>query len=155
MENLRLLNQGQLQAVSHSFSRLQEHRFGVIPLLRKGSLVYILLIQQRSGIWGFPKGSANPDEDGLQCALRELYEETGISKLRLIDNLVLTEHYYRNSIERAVHYFVGWVDNDTLKPNPEEVINYRWLSYHAAKGKATSLRMRDLITHLGRLLYLA
>lgn len=150
-----LLNRGHLQMVLHSLSHLQEHRFGVIPLLRRGGVVHILLIQHRSGMWGFPKGGANPDEDGLQCALRELYEETGICKLRLIDNLVLTERYYKNGVEKVVHYFVGWVDDETIKPDPEEIMNYRWLNYRIAKGQATSLQIRDLIMHLGRLLYLA
>ena len=40
--------------------------------------VKYLLVQGRySGKWSFPKGHANPNEDPLTCARREITEETG------------------------------------------------------------------------------
>jgi len=33
---------------------------------------------RRSGKWSFPKGHLESEESSLECALRELYEETGI-----------------------------------------------------------------------------
>lgn len=39
----------------------------------------ILLVKgRRSGKWSFPKGHLESDESSLDCALRELYEETGL-----------------------------------------------------------------------------
>lgn len=40
---------------------------------------HILLVRGRSsGKWSFPKGHLKPNEGCFRCALRELYEETGI-----------------------------------------------------------------------------
>lgn len=39
----------------------------------------VLLVQSRGLKWGIPKGSANPNEDAISTAIRELYEETGIT----------------------------------------------------------------------------
>lgn len=39
----------------------------------------ILLVKgRRSGKWSFPKGHLETQETSLECALRELYEETGL-----------------------------------------------------------------------------
>jgi 8-oxo-dGTP pyrophosphatase MutT (NUDIX family) len=38
----------------------------------------ILVIQSRGNLWGFPKGSFEEGETTRECAIRELFEETGI-----------------------------------------------------------------------------
>ncbi len=39
----------------------------------------VLLVQgRRTGIWSFPKGHLKPSETAIECALRELKEETGL-----------------------------------------------------------------------------
>jgi len=38
---------------------------------------FLLLQSARHQTWGFPKGHVDGDETLLQCALREVYEETG------------------------------------------------------------------------------
>jgi 8-oxo-dGTP pyrophosphatase MutT (NUDIX family) len=43
---------------------------------------YYALVQGRcTGKWSFPKGHSNEGEEPLECALRELAEETGIDNL--------------------------------------------------------------------------
>ena len=37
-----------------------------------------LLIQSNENLWGPPKGTLNPNETPKQCAIREVYEETGL-----------------------------------------------------------------------------
>jgi 8-oxo-dGTP pyrophosphatase MutT (NUDIX family) len=39
---------------------------------------YLLVRGRATGKWSFPKGHKEFDEDPLTCAMRELYEETGI-----------------------------------------------------------------------------
>jgi len=39
----------------------------------------LLLVQSRGNLWGPPKGSVEENESVINCALREVLEETGIS----------------------------------------------------------------------------
>lgn len=45
------------------------------------SLKKILLVQSNNNLWGPPKGTLNYNETVKDCALREVYEETGITVL--------------------------------------------------------------------------
>lgn len=49
-------------------------------VLLDSTLNYVLLVQgyfASKNSWGFPKGKVNEDEIPIQCAIREVYEETG------------------------------------------------------------------------------
>jgi 8-oxo-dGTP pyrophosphatase MutT (NUDIX family) len=53
----------------------------IVPLSRKRSLLLIKQYRHAIGdyIWEIPAGTLNPDETPLECAMRELSEETGFS----------------------------------------------------------------------------
>ena len=53
----------------------------MVPLSEDGSLVMIRQYRHAIGeyIWEIPAGTLNPDESPLECAKRELIEETGYS----------------------------------------------------------------------------
>ena len=60
--------------------------------------------------WGFPKGRRDPHESDLQCAFRELYEETGIMEkdVVFVRNLEpITETFFgSNHVDYCHKYFV-------------------------------------------------
>ena len=60
----------------------------------------VLLLHYRSGHWDFPKGNIEINETEMQAAARELGEETGITKFRLIPNFryTLSYKYTRKSV---------------------------------------------------------
>ena len=47
----------------------------------------VLVVSQNGNSWSLPKGHIDEDEDKLQAARREIYEESGISELELIKEL--------------------------------------------------------------------
>jgi len=53
----------------------------------------VLLLHYRSGHWDFPKGNIETNETEMQAAIRELKEETDITKFRLIPNFRYTLGY--------------------------------------------------------------
>ncbi|CAH1393449.1 unnamed protein product [Nezara viridula] len=72
--------------------------FGAILL--DEDLSHVLLVQSycsRSS-WGFPKGKVNKDEPPYQCAIREVYEETGFD----ISNLINPNEYIEANVNDQV-----------------------------------------------------
>jgi 8-oxo-dGTP pyrophosphatase MutT (NUDIX family) len=56
----------------------------------------ILLVQQHNNSWSFPKGGINEGESEYQAALREIREETGLTKLEFVEPLGSYERYSIN-----------------------------------------------------------
>ena len=63
--------------------------------------IKILLIQSRGQLWGSPKGSMNDGETVLECAKREVKEESGIE---IVDDNILGSIIVKN---KAMYYIVN------------------------------------------------
>jgi 8-oxo-dGTP pyrophosphatase MutT (NUDIX family) len=82
-----------------------------------------ILVVSKKGGYGFPKGKKEQREANMQCALRELKEETGIeaSDLKLLDKTIF--------IERSILYHVGvhGLSNHVPTFDPNELRQVEWL----------------------------
>ncbi len=95
----------------------------------------VLLVNQHGNSWSLPKGHVDPGETSLDAAKREIYEESGISKLKLIEPLgtyerhriALNGHGEDTSELKTIELFLFQTDEEALKPvdahNPEA----RWV----------------------------
>lgn len=61
--------------------------------------------------WGFPKGNRNQDESEIECALRELKEETGVSNITLT-NHKFVEIRYECDKQFLCEYYVAYLPDD-------------------------------------------
>jgi 8-oxo-dGTP pyrophosphatase MutT (NUDIX family) len=77
----------------------------------------ILLVQSRGHLWGPPKGSIQCDEDIMNCALREIKEETGID----IDEKKITGSITVRG--KAIYYIIPYDDLTELAPQTHIVDN--------------------------------
>ena len=101
-----------------------------------------LLIQHATGHWAFPKGHIEKDENDLQAATRELWEETGVTDIVLkTQKAVIHEEYEfsRNGhmICKEVDYFVAKANNTMVKVDGNEVKNFMWAGIKKAKSIIT------------------
>ena len=82
----------------------------------------VLLVQRKknpnAGLWGFPGGHVELGETGLECAIRELFEETGVTAtpMRYVTNVDLIRHTGNGSVE--VHYLLAVVECQYQKGEP-------------------------------------
>jgi 8-oxo-dGTP pyrophosphatase MutT (NUDIX family) len=53
----------------------------------------VLVVCQHGNSWSLPKGHIDLGEDALEAAKREIYEESGITKLELVRELGSYERY--------------------------------------------------------------
>lgn len=91
----------------------------------------ILLIFRR-GKWDLPKGKLDKGENLEDCAIREVEEETGLSKVKLINPLTITYHTYHEGarfILKESHWFTMKVNGDQqLVPQTEEdILEIKWV----------------------------
>jgi 8-oxo-dGTP diphosphatase len=77
--------------------------------------------------WSLPKGKLDPGESWEDCALREVWEETGL-RCELGEELSPTFYDDRKGRAKAVRYWLMTPreDADAFEPN-EEVDELRWL----------------------------
>jgi ADP-ribose pyrophosphatase YjhB (NUDIX family) len=99
--------------------------------LSAGGLViedgYILLIRNRNGHWGLPKGHWEAGELLSQTAAREVREETGL-EVEIGDLAFITEFWGNDSREHMVQFFFAARPiGGTLFPRPGEIYGVKWV----------------------------
>lgn len=108
---------------------------GKIEFISAGGIVVnkkkqIVLVRNLKGYWGFPKGHIEEGEDELTAAKREIYEESGVKKLTLINDIGALKHLKSSKIdnstvktEKYIKMFLFRGKKKKLKPidpdNPE------------------------------------
>lgn len=92
----------------------------------------IVVVNQNSNSWSLPKGRIDRGEDILDAAKREIYEESGITELKLIKPLGKYQRY-KISLDggddrsefKTIHMFLFRTNQAELKPidpkNPEAI----------------------------------
>tara|TARA_B110000211_G_C14030095_1_gene531722 strand:- start:200 stop:682 length:483 start_codon:yes stop_codon:yes gene_type:complete len=105
----------------------------------------ILLVQSRGNLWGPPKGSLNIKESVKECALREVFEETGI----VIKKEDLNEY---TIVKGNSTYFLMEIDENEvfIQKNMNENINdangITWININCL-NKEILLRNMNITCH--------
>ena len=98
----------------------------------------ILLVHHNLGHWGMPKGHVELGETDIDAAMREVFEETGISAY-IIDGFKEKITYCpRDGVEKDVYFFVGVPNDNNLVPQLTEVSEAKFIDIDKAL---------DIITH--------
>jgi 8-oxo-dGTP pyrophosphatase MutT (NUDIX family) len=111
--------------------------------------------------WGFPKGRHNNQEKDLLCALRELEEETGYSRLaiNIIQNLIPFEEIFTGSNYKSYKhkYYVAYMENlneNQMSYQDTEVSKMEWKTFDEAIPliRAYNLEKKEVLTRVETLL---
>jgi protein-S-isoprenylcysteine O-methyltransferase Ste14/8-oxo-dGTP pyrophosphatase MutT (NUDIX family) len=106
------------------------------PPLKLATLVYVLrdervLLVRRNtepnrGLWVAPGGKLEHGESPVECAVREMREETGLAIDRPVLRAVMTETSPRADYQWLTFIFVAWDFDGTFTPAPG-VGEFRWV----------------------------
>lgn len=86
---------------------LTEKSCGAILLKKVNEKIYTLVIQQKDGHWGFPKGHVEGNETEEETAFREVKEETGLEVELLPDFREVLNYNPKPDIYKTVVYFMA------------------------------------------------
>jgi bis(5'-nucleosidyl)-tetraphosphatase len=95
------------------------------------------LLMKHADRYDLPKGHIEPGESDIECALREMNEETGISAdaVRVEPGFEYRSIYHPQSarydnqfIEKTLIIFLGWVDNPIVTTSTEH-LGYEWIDW--------------------------
>lgn len=93
------------------------------------------LLLEYSSHWGFAKGGIESGEDEMNAARRELKEETGITKFKLIEGFKEKIDYYYKKDEKTVYkeviFFLITTESEEVKISDEHK-SYRWCDHGEA-----------------------
>ncbi|MBD3426633.1 MAG: NUDIX domain-containing protein [Candidatus Omnitrophica bacterium] len=121
---------------------------GVVVRERDGS-VQVLLIRDSYGHWTWPKGHLEDRETAEEAAVREVSEETGLERLKLLGLVGKQQYHYvlkGVKVFKTVQVFLMESEGDeTLRPQEEEVEEARWMSAEEALGTIEYEGSRDIL----------
>jgi 8-oxo-dGTP pyrophosphatase MutT (NUDIX family) len=114
----------------------------VYKMLQNGNLAFLLVNSKRNNKWGFPKGHVENGESEIETAAREIFEETGIKKLKFVGNFRQEDVYLINSaigestghlVEKHSVYFLALALESTLSFDEEEISRLEWVDIKKAQ----------------------
>ncbi len=97
-----------------------------------------MLMIFRRGKWDLPKGKLDKGETLEQCAVREVEEETGLTKVKLLSPLLTTYHTYHEGtkfvLKESYWYNMKVSGMQNLQPQAEEdILETRWVTLKEAE----------------------
>lgn len=143
---VKKIEKGKLKKVllySKSEKKLLKRLHKKLPLVKAGGGLVInadnnFLFIHRNGKWDLPKGKANRFEGMKKTAKREIHEETGVKKLKIVEKLGRTYHVFNRKSTlklKLTHWYLMETSYDgPLTPQLEEGIEKAvWLSKDVAE----------------------
>lgn len=113
---------------------------------------YLCVVQRASGLTGFPKGSLYARESYENCALRELYEETGLklnySRIKSSRRILTHQNHIYFVVQASTLEIVNVISNGTHPVDENEILQVEWLTLAELKQRAIASFTKEAIFKL-------
>ncbi len=107
---------------------------GVVYRWDKDLVLFLLLGSNKRGVWCLPKGLIEPDEDEVTTAMREVREETGVSRVKIRGKIGVIKYQFgfrAKTFDKTVHFFLFETDQADSKVGNEHDF-MEWMPFEKA-----------------------
>lgn len=123
-----------------------EKSCGAVISAKFSDCLKVLLIRHKNGgHWAFPKGHMEGNETEEQTALREIREETGLSVTLDTGFRAVITYSPKDHVMKDVVYFAATADLTEGIPQPEEVLEIKWMTIKDALNTVTFENDRQVL----------
>jgi 8-oxo-dGTP diphosphatase len=120
---------------------------GLVRRTGSGGTEVLLVHRPAYDDWTFPKGKADEGESDEDCALREVWEETGL-RCALEDDAGATDYVDARGRPKHVRWWLMHaLDDEAFEPN-DEVDELRWAALDEAARLLTYERDAELLARV-------
>lgn len=112
----------------------------------------ILLLKHEGGKWMLPKGTIESGETSEAVALREVKEESGISRVRVVGDLGEERYFFfwRSEgiyYDKTVHYYLmEFLGGEEPRPQTEEgFVAVEWVPIEEAMSRIKYKETREIV----------
>ncbi|MEM2737324.1 MAG: NUDIX domain-containing protein [Thermoproteota archaeon] len=128
--------------------RVKEKSAGFIVFTRENDCLKYLFLKV-GGRLDFPKGNIEENEDELSAALRELKEESGIEKIRILPGFrKVLNYYYKRSdgalVSKTLILFLGEALDKNVSVSWEHE-SFEWLSLSEALSRIKYAGYKEIL----------
>lgn len=120
---------------------------GVLYQKRDNGILVCLIKRRR--VWDLPKGKQEESESIEACAVREVEEELGINGVKIVGELIKTQHSYEDRYgcwNKTTHWFLMSAPEQEFSVQKEEHIEKAvWLDLASAIEKVAFQNLRDVL----------
>jgi 8-oxo-dGTP pyrophosphatase MutT (NUDIX family) len=126
----------------------------VIYKMENNRPLFLLVRSKRNGMWGFPKGHVENGETEIETARREIFEETGIKKIKFIENFRKEDVYTIKGAARSIKgvpaekhsiYFLALALEDFVGFDTNEIVKLKWTDINHAQELLSFTSQREII----------
>ncbi len=143
-----------------------DYAYWIIPVYESNQGPQVLLVMHTEGHRWFPKWHKEDIESPEEAAIRECFEETWIfnidtsrqENVYFFDKYILfkennkNKHFENDMVLKTVQYFIGYVENNIINIDGNEIKNYWWFPLEEAYNKATYSMTKNIILQLKNIL---
>lgn len=104
----------------------------------------VLMVEEFSSFWGFPRGRIEPGESELDAAVREIYEETGITQLSLqhfIGSYIRPKYDLQGTPDptetKHITFMHFTTEQNALSPIDKDITDAQWVDFTQVRKKLT------------------
>ncbi|MBQ2952340.1 MAG: NUDIX domain-containing protein [Clostridia bacterium] len=107
---------------------------------------HYVLVREKNGSYGLPKGHVEPGETLAQTALREVREETGVrAMLHTFQPVMVDEYPIAGGDLKRVSWFMAYYENQTPVADRTQVLGVLVLPVEAAIRTLTYGSTKDIL----------